>query len=118
MSTANDCAVMYGELMKMLRLKVTPLGVKLFEKEADIANIPKCRTLKPNEYFTPCQLFGQAMSMGRTMAMTKNHIPLLNCEGIAGMCPQTEEWHGAFWSELSSASNFSFTVPYISSFVN
>jgi len=119
MSTANDCAVMYGELMKMLRLKVTPLGVKLFEKEADIANIPKCRTLKPNEYFTPCQLFGQAMSMGRTMAMTKNHIPLLNCEGIAGMCPQTEEWHegaaqvGIWYAELEDGRKRQKYTPYI-----
>ena len=93
METKLNCTALYEDLMKMLRLKTTPLGIKALEKEEQLKDIPKVRTLKEGQYFTPCQLFGQAMSMGSTWAVTKGHIPLLNCEGINGMCPQEAEWH-------------------------
>lgn len=93
MSETYDFKQMTSDLISLLRLKTNPIGIQVLEKEGDIEKIPKCRTLKDNEFFTPCQLFGQSMSLGLTYAMTKNHIPVLNCEGINGMCPQSEEWH-------------------------
>lgn len=110
---------MYDDLMKMLRLKVTPLGIKALEKESELESIPKVRTLKENQYFTPCQLFGQAMSMGSTWAVTKNHIPLLVCGGINGMCPQNEEWHegaaqvGIWYAEPEDSRERQRNMPYI-----
>lgn len=92
MAESINCKELARELVSMLRLKVTPIGIKLLEKEEDIANIPKCRTLKEGEYYTPCMVFSQAMNLGRTTAITKNHIPLLVCEGINGFAPQDEEW--------------------------
>lgn len=114
-----NCAEMYEDLMTMLRLKVSPLGIKLLEKEEELASIKKVRVLKDGQYFTTCQLFGQAMSLGRTCAMTKGHIPLLNCEGINGMCPQDKVWHegaaqaGIWYAEAEDSRERQKHTPYI-----
>ena len=113
------CIEMYNELMTMLRLKTSPIAIKVLEKEEQMTEIPKCRTLKDGDYFTPCQLIGQAMTLGRTMAITKNHIPLLNCEGINGMCPQDQVWHdgeaqvGIWYAERQDGIERQKNTPYI-----
>lgn len=119
MSENYNVQEMANELVSLLRLKATPLGIKVLEKEEDINNIQKCRTLKDGQYLTPCQLFGQAMNLGRTTVITKNHIPNLNCEGIYGMRPQDEEWHegqgqvGIWYAEPKDGVERQKHTPYI-----
>jgi len=78
------------KLVKLLSLETTPIGIKGYTDIEEMAQIPRLR--KPKHIFTPCQLVGQALHMGFTIAFTNKDIVTHNCNAIVGLESQDDEW--------------------------
>ena len=119
MSELYNVKEMAKDLFDLLRLTITPIGIKLLEKEEDIAKIERCRRVPEGVCYTGCQVFGQAMNMGYTIALTKNIIPIANCDGIHGFRNQDQEWHdgqdpiGIWYAEPKDGVERQKHTPYI-----
>lgn len=74
----------------LLRLRSTPIGIKVYETEDGMAGVPKLR--RPKHIHTPCQILGQAMHLGFTIGFTAENIVNENCNATVGLIPQREEW--------------------------
>lgn len=77
-------------LNALLRLKSTPVGMKLFTSREDVQAIPKIRV--SDAVFTLCQLVGQSVRLNWTVAAFPENFPAPQCGVIAGMIQGDEEW--------------------------
>lgn len=110
---------MAAELFELLRLRISPIGIKVLEKEEMLNDIPKCRRV--NEKHTPCQLLRQSMSLGYTIALTRGDMPegFSMCEGLHGLIPQDEKWHagdtavGRWYATAADGKAHLDTYPFI-----
>ena len=64
---AIDWPALVDELNRLLRLKTTPIGMKLFERVEDMLAIPKLR--RPTAIHTTDQIVAQAARLGFTVGM-------------------------------------------------
>ena len=60
-----DWPKLVDELNRLLRLKTTPIGMKLFERVEDMQAIPKMR--RPSAIHTADQIVAQAARLGFTI---------------------------------------------------
>jgi len=117
MNQEYDFAEMTKDLFSLLRLRITPIGIKALEKEADIDKIPRCRRAKAKH--TACQFLGQAMNLGYTIAMVSGDNPIAMCEGLHGLRPQDDEWKsgqsavGVWYATPADGKAHLDTYPYI-----
>ncbi|MDL2280646.1 DUF169 domain-containing protein [Selenomonadales bacterium OttesenSCG-928-I06] len=79
-----------NDLNSLLRLHTTPIGIQMIKNLEDLEKIPKLR--KPDKMHSVCQMMGQAIHLGFTIAITEEHVAGNNCKGICGLGPQTDEW--------------------------
>lgn len=100
-----------ADLIDLLRLKTTPIGIKMYEKKEEIDKIPKLR--RPERNNTICQILAQASQNGFTIACTAEDIDTDNCRCISGLQdPTTSErfmkaaWMKGGWFEtLNDCAN-------------
>jgi uncharacterized protein (DUF169 family) len=85
-----DWAELVAELNRLLRLKTTPIGMKLFERVEDMQAIPKLR--RPSEIHTTDQIVGQAARLGFTVGITGEDLVGAQCRAVIGLGPQDEAW--------------------------
>ena len=74
---------MHGELVKLLRLRSTPVGIKFVEKKEDLDKIPKIRY--SDKRFSACMLICQAISNNWTVAVLPEYIHSDYCRTIHGL---------------------------------
>jgi uncharacterized protein (DUF169 family) len=85
-----DWTSLVDELIRLLRLKTTPIGMKLFERVEDMQAIPKLR--RPGAIHTTDQIVAQAARLGFTVGVTSEDLVGAQCRAVIGLTPQDEEW--------------------------
>ena len=82
-----------AQLIDLLRLKTTPIGIKAFNTLEEMNAVEKLR--RPADPLNICQVLAQAFQNGFTIGCTAENIdPIagVNCGCIAGLTEPTEEF--------------------------
>ena len=88
--TVPDCPALVADLNRLLRLRTTPIGMKLFETVAEMEAIPRIR--RPSAVHTTDQIVGQASRNGWTVGITAEDLVGAQCATVIGLHPRSEEW--------------------------
>ncbi|MDH3234660.1 MAG: DUF169 domain-containing protein [Alphaproteobacteria bacterium] len=73
-----------------LRLRATPIGMKMFETVAEMEAIPRIR--RPSAIHTTDQVVAQCCRLGWTVGITMDDLVGAQCGAVLGLRPQDEEW--------------------------
>ncbi len=79
-----------ADLNRLLRLRTTPIGMKMFKTKAEMEQVPRIR--RPNDIHTTDQIVGQASRNGWTVGITMDDLVGEQCGVVLGLYPQDEEW--------------------------
>jgi uncharacterized protein (DUF169 family) len=85
-----DWTQLTDDLNRLLRLKTTPIGMKLFLTVAEMEAIPKIR--RPRSIHTTDQIVAQAARLGFTVGITQKDLVGAQCGAVIGLHPQDDEW--------------------------
>lgn len=85
-----DWAAIVGDLNELLRLKTTPIGMKLFATVAEMEAIPRIR--RPQAIHTTDQVVAQAARLGWTVGITVDDLVGAQCSAVIGLSPRDEQW--------------------------
>ena len=85
-----DWSELVAGLNQYLRLRTTPIGMKLFENASDIDEIERIR--RPKHIHTTDQIVGQASRNGWTVGITAQDLVGAQCQTVIGLAPRSEEW--------------------------
>ena len=85
-----DWMYIVDELYQYLRLKTTPIGMKLFENKEEMEVIPKIR--RPRDIHTADQIVAQAARLGWTVGITAEDLVGPQCQVVLGLHPRNEQW--------------------------
>ncbi len=77
-------------LNQYLRLRTTPIGMKLFKKAEEMEAVPRIR--RPRAIHTTDQIVGQASRLGWTVGITMADLVGAQCGAVIGLRPQDDEW--------------------------
>lgn len=77
-------------LNRLLRLRTTPIGMKMFGTVAEMEAIEKIR--RPDSVHTTDQIVGQASRNGWTVGITAEDLVGAQCQTVIGLHPRSEEW--------------------------
>ena len=78
------------DLNRLLRLRTTPIGMKMFRTAAEMEAIPKIR--RPKQVHTTDQIVGQACRNGWTVGITMDDLVGAQCGTVIGLHPRDDEW--------------------------
>jgi len=78
------------KINKYVKLKHTIIGIKFFEKEADLESIERIRI--PDKNHSVCQMFAQSIAFGWTIGIKKNNVFLDYCKTINGLMEKDERF--------------------------
>lgn len=78
------------DLNRLLRLRTTPIGMKMFATVAEMEVITKIR--RPNAIHTTDQIVGQASRNGWTVGITVDDLVGAQCSTVIGLSPRSDEW--------------------------
>lgn len=79
-----------ADLIRLLRLRTTPIGMKMFATRAEMEAIPRIR--RPTEVHTTDQIVGQASRNGWTVGITMDDLVGAQCGTVIGLHPRSEGW--------------------------
>jgi uncharacterized protein (DUF169 family) len=79
-----------ADLQRLLRLRTTPIGMKLFEDASALDAIPNLR--RPTAIHTTDQIVGQAARNGWTVGITADDLVGAQCGTVIGLHPRDEQW--------------------------
>ena len=85
-----DGAKVVDDLNRLLRLRTTPVGMKLFASKEEMEAIPKIR--RPKDIHTTDQIVGQASRNGWTVGITADDLVGAQCSTVIGLHPRSDEW--------------------------
>lgn len=85
-----DWTSIVDDLNRLLRLRTTPIGMKLFTSVEEMEAIPKIR--RPKSIHTTDQIVAQASRLGFTVGITQKDLVGAQCGAVIGLHPQDEEW--------------------------
>ncbi len=103
-----DLPSLMARLNSALRLRTTPIGMKLFETVEAMEAIPKIR--RPSAIHTTDQIVGQAARLGWTVGITAADLVGPQCSTVIGLTPRSEEWlsgkqmNGVWFSSIEDAA--------------
>jgi uncharacterized protein (DUF169 family) len=95
-------------LNRLLRLRTTPIGMKLFATKEEMQAIPRIR--RPKDIHTTDQIVGQASRNGWTVGITAEDLVGAQCSTVIGLHPRSEEWltgnrmQGVWYQEAEDAA--------------
>jgi uncharacterized protein (DUF169 family) len=99
---AFDLNTMAADLISLLRLRTTVIGIKMFATVEEMAAIPKIR--RPSAVHTTDQIVSMASRLGWTVGITGEDLVGAQCRAEIGLAPQDEKflegknyvgvWHG------------------------
>lgn len=114
-----DWAAIVADLNRLLRLRTTPIGMKLFETVAEMEAIPRIR--RPGSIHTTDQIVGMASRLGWTVGITNDDLVGPQCGAVIGLHPQDDDWlsgnrmAGVWYETIEDASAHQHamdTVPF------
>lgn len=114
-----DWTQIVDDLNRLLRLKTTPIGMKLFTTVEEMEAIPKIR--RPKSIHTTDQIVAQASRLGFTVGITQKDLVGAQCGAVIGLYPQDQDWlsgkqmAGVWYSTLEDSAAHQRamdTVPY------
>ena len=117
--TTYDWKAIIDDLNALLRLRTTPIGMKMFATVAEMEAIPKIR--RPKATHTTDQIVAQAARLGWTVGITMQDLVGAQCGAVIGLHPPDEEWlsgkamAGVWYSTLKDSSDHQHamdTAPY------
>jgi len=82
----SDGTAMVEALFRLLRLKTTPVAMKMFEREEDMLAVPRIR--RPSNIHTTDQIVGQAARLGHTVGITAQDLYGTQCRAVLGLSPR------------------------------
>jgi uncharacterized protein (DUF169 family) len=85
-----DWGQLVADLNRLLRLRTTPIGMKLFDTVAEMEAIPRIR--RPSAIHTTDQIVGMASRLGWTVGITNDDLVGPQCGAVIGLHPQDDEW--------------------------
>ena len=85
-----DGAKVVDDLNRLLRLRTTPIGMKLFTSRDDMEQVPRIR--RPQDIHTTDQIVGQAARNGWTVGITAEDLVGAQCSTVIGLHPRDDEW--------------------------
>lgn len=85
-----DGAKVVDDLNRLLRLRTTPIGMKLFASREEMEAIPKIR--RPKDIHTTDQIVGQASRNGWTVGINADDLVGAQCSTVIGLHPRSDEW--------------------------
>ena len=88
--TNVDWSQIVADLNRFLRLRTTPIGMKMFETVKDMEAIPRIR--RPSDVHTTDQIVGQACRNGWTVGITAEDLVGAQCQAVIGLAPRSDEW--------------------------
>ena len=88
--TALDWDEILAGLNQYLRLRTTPIGMKMFKTAAEMEAIPRIR--RPSQVHATDQIVGQAARNGWTVGVTMDDLVGAQCGAVIGLHPRDEEW--------------------------
>lgn len=97
-----------GRLNAALRIRTTPIGMKMFATRAEMEAIPKIR--RPGDVHTTDQIVGQAARLGWTVGITAEDLVGPQCSTVLGLTPRDDEWlsgkamNGVWFSSIEDSS--------------
>lgn len=106
--THLDWPATLEELNRYLRLRTTPIGMKLFETQQAMEAIPRIR--RPDAIHTTDQIVGMAARNGWTVGITAEDLVGAQCSTVIGLHPRSDEWlsgnrmRGVWYSEPEDAA--------------
>ncbi|MCB1645051.1 MAG: DUF169 domain-containing protein [Pseudomonadales bacterium] len=89
-SSSLDMTAIVNDLNRLLRLRTTPIGMKMFKTKAEMEAIPKIR--RPKHIHTTDQIVGQASRNGWTVGITMDDLVGAQCGTVIGLHPRDEKW--------------------------
>lgn len=87
---AYDWKALVDGLDRLLRLRTTPIGMKLFETVAEMEEVPRLR--RPRDIHTTDQIVAQAARLGWTVGITAADLVGQQCGAVIGLHEQDETW--------------------------
>ena len=88
--SSYDWAELVANLNRLLRLRTTPIGMKLFESKAEMEAVPRIR--RPRDIHTTDQIVGQAARNGWTVGITADDLVGAQCSTVIGLHPRSDDW--------------------------
>lgn len=78
------------DLIRLLRLKTTPIGMKRFGTVAEMEAVPKIR--RPKAIHTTDQIVAMAARLGQTVGITVDDLVGTQCSAVVGLSPRDESF--------------------------
>jgi uncharacterized protein (DUF169 family) len=106
--TTLNGAALVDALLRLLRLKTTPVAMKLFESEEAMQAVPRIR--RPSNIYTADQIVGQAARLGHTVGITAADLFGPQCSAVLGLSPRDEAFNqgaplvGVWFATLEDAT--------------
>ena len=85
-----DGSMVVDQLNELLRLRTTPIGMKMFQTKAEMETVPRIR--RPKDIHTTDQIVGQAARNGWTVGVTMDDLVGAQCGTVIGLHPRDENW--------------------------
>lgn len=104
-----DFKELVDALNRLLRLRTTPIGMKLFASVDEMEAVSRIR--RPNAIHTTDQIVGMAARNGWTVGITAEDLVGPQCSTVIGLHPRSDEWlsgermRGVWYDEAEDASN-------------
>jgi uncharacterized protein (DUF169 family) len=106
--SAYDWQGIVDALNRLLRLRTTPIGMKMFETVEAMQAVPRIR--RPGAIHTTDQIVAQAARLGWTVGITREDLVGAQCGAVIGLHPQDDEWKsgarmaGVWYATVADAS--------------
>ena len=103
-----DIKELVSDLNRLLRLRTTPIGMKLFESVKEMEAVPRIR--RPKAIHTTDQIVGMASRNGWTVGITEADLVGAQCKAVIGLHPRDKEWlsgernRGVWYADSEDAS--------------
>ncbi len=85
-----DWPGLVADLNRLLRLRTTPIGMKMFATVAEMEAIPKIR--RQQSIHTMDQIVSMASRIGWTVGATRESFVGAQCGAVIGLHPRDDEW--------------------------
>ena len=87
---AIDWQQTVARLDRLLRIRTTPIGMKLFETVAEMEAIPRIR--RPSDVHTADQIVSMASRLNWTVGVTADDLVGAQCQSVLGLGGQDDDW--------------------------
>jgi len=86
-----DWSVTLGRLDRLLRVKTTPIGMKMFASVDEMEAVQKIR--RPHDVHTADQIVSMASRLNWTVGITGRDLVGAQCQAVLGLGGQDDEWY-------------------------